>query len=83
MPRQTRSLVKAISDHPDDAASRLRVLRLIVAQRLDATTSARETGSLARVVLEIEAALRSLDTTPEAATRVDEILAARVARGAK
>jgi len=78
-----RSLVRAILDHPDNARARLEELRMIVATRLDETESARETGTLARVVLDIESALRSLEGSAAGATTVDEILARRVARGAK
>jgi hypothetical protein len=80
---ETRSLVRAISEHPDDAAARLRTLRLIVAERLDETDSARETGTLARCVLDIEAALRSLAGDGGASSTVDELIARRTARGAK
>lgn len=78
-----RSLVRAILDHPEDARARLDELRLIVAERLDATDSARETGTLGRLVLDIEAALRSLNTTAGPASPVDELLNRRAARGAK
>lgn len=56
---------------------------MIVATRLDETDSARETGTLARVVLDIEGALRALEGSAAGATPVDEILARRTARGAK
>lgn len=81
MSPKPRSLVKAILAHPDDARARLDELRLIVAERLDATDSARETASLGRIVLDIEAALRSLAGSPTASA-VDEVLARRTARGA-
>ncbi|MDQ1130669.1 hypothetical protein [Microbacterium sp. SORGH_AS_0888] len=80
---QIRSMLRAITDHPDDATARLRALREIVAARLDATDSARETGTLARVMLDIEAALRSLDGAGAAVSSVDELLKRRAARGAK
>lgn len=80
---ETRSLVRAILDHPQDARARLEELRMIVATRLDETDSARETGTLARVVLDIEGALRALEGSAAGATPVDEILARRTARGAK
>lgn len=80
----TRSMVRAILDHPDDAPARLAVLREIVAHRLDETDSARETGTLARVLLDVEAALRSLagEGAP-AVSAVDDLLAKRAARGAR
>lgn len=78
----TKSLLKAILEHPEDVLERLSVLREIVAVRIDATESARETASLARVMLDIEAAMRSHVGAP-AATPVDELLAKRKARGAK
>jgi hypothetical protein len=77
-------MVQAILEHPTDAQARLEALRMRVAQTLDDTDSARETGTLARVLLDVEAALRSLagDAAPTA-TPVDELLAKRAARGAK
>jgi hypothetical protein len=80
---ETRSLVRAIREHPDDAAARLRELRLIVAARLDETDSVREAGTLARCVLDIEAALRSLAGDSGAPSKIDELLARRQGRGAK
>lgn len=77
-----RSMVRAIELNKEDAGERLRALRLIVAQRLDETDSARETGTLARCILDIENALRSL-AGGAAESPVDELLAARTKRGAR
>lgn len=76
-----RSLLQAILKAPDDRGAHLRVLREMVAERLDATESARETASLARVVLDVEAALAALN--PAAQSPVDELLNRRAKRGAK
>ncbi|MGL3150659.1 hypothetical protein ACSS7Z_09885 [Microbacterium sp. A82] len=75
-------MVRAIELHEDDAGKRLRALRLIVAARLDETDSARETGTLARCLLDIEAALRSLQGGA-AESPVDDLLQARTKRGAR
>lgn len=83
MSRPNRSMVTAITKHPDSAPERLRTLRLIVAERLDATESARETASLARVLLDVENALRALKSGPVQGTPVDDLLARRAARGAQ
>lgn len=83
MTRQSRSMLRAILDHPTDASARLGELRAIVAERLDATDSARETASLARVMLDVEAALRSLAAGPVTTDVVDDLIARRTARGAK
>lgn len=80
---ENRSLVQAILKHPDNPRGRLEELRMIVAIRLDETDSARETGTLARCVLDVEAALRSLDATGAVAGPVDELLERRRVRGAK
>jgi len=81
---EARTMVQAILDHPEDAGARLRALRGIVAERIDDTDSARETASLARVMLDVEAALRSLQgQSTAAASPVDDLLAKRAARGAK
>lgn len=78
-----RSMLRAIHEHPTDAPARLRELRAIVAERLDGTDSARETASLARVMLDVEAALRALADDPAAADEVHDLLARRIARGAR
>lgn len=78
-----RSLLKTIEREPENQARHLRVLRLIVAERLDATESARETGTLARTILDIESALRALSGAGVERTPVDEVLERRKARGAK
>lgn len=78
-----RSLLRTIEKNPENQAAHLKVLRAIVAQRLDETESARETGTLARAILDIEAALRSLAGAGAAADPVDDIAARRAARGAK
>lgn len=83
MNTSTKSMLQALTDHPADPAKRLGVLRSIVAERLDATESARETASLARVILDVEAALRVLSGSSAPATAVDDLLARREARGAK
>lgn len=81
MANVSRSMVKAIAAHPDDPAKRLQTLRLIVATKLDATDSARETSTLARVLLDIEAAMKGVGAdAPRGA--VDDLLARRVERGA-
>lgn len=79
----SRGMVRAILDHPDDPAARLAELRMIVAERLDETDSARETGTLARVMLDVEDALRSLNGSQGVPTAVDDLLTRRAARGAK
>jgi len=76
-------MVRAIAEHPADAAERLKELRLIVAERIDGTDSARETASLSRVMLDIEHALRSIEGAIPAASPVDELLARRAERGAR
>jgi hypothetical protein len=76
-------MVRAITQNPDNAEARLKALREIVAQRLDETDSARETGTLARCILDIEAALRALSGAPAGASPVDDLLARRSARGAR
>lgn len=81
--KSPRSLLRAIEKSPDNQAEHLKVLRSIVAQRLDETESARETGTLARAILDIEAALRALSGTGDASSPVDDLLARRAARGAK
>lgn len=78
-----RSLVKAILRNPDEAKPRLEELRMIVAQRIDDTESARDTASLARVVLDVEAALRSLSGASGPGTVVDDLISRRAARGAR
>jgi hypothetical protein len=83
MSKRPHSIVKAITDRPDDPAAALQELRLIVAAKIDATSSAREVGTLGRLLVSIEAALRALDSTPTATSPVDEILARRAARGAR
>lgn len=80
--QERRSLVRAIAEHPDEARPRLEELRAIVAERIDGTDSARETASLARVMLDIEAALRALAGASAPASPVDELLGRRAARGA-
>lgn len=80
--KSPRSLLRAIEKNPDNQAEHLKVLRAIVAQRLDETESARETGTLARAILDIEAALRSLAGAGDASSPVDDLLARRAARGA-
>ncbi len=82
-PTHPRSMLRAIEQNPEDAAARLRELRLIVAKRLDDTESARETASLARVMLDIESAFRALTAAAGASSPVDDLLARRAARGAK
>lgn len=83
MTRSPRSLLKAIQDHPENQVEHLKVLRAIVAQRLDETESARETGTLARAMLDIQAALRSLNDAGRTGDPVDDIAARRAARGAR
>lgn len=83
MTASARSMLKAIQDHPENAVERLKALREIVARRLDATDSARETGTLARCLLDVEAALRTLSASDGVPTSVDELLKRRAARGAK
>jgi len=81
---EARTMMQAILDHPEDATARLRALRGIVAERIDDTDSARETASLARVMLDVEAALRTLEgQSAPVASPVDDLLAKRAARGAK
>lgn len=77
-----RSMLRAIEKNPDNAGARLKALREIVAQRLDETDSARETGTLARCLLDIEAALRGMSATG-AQSPVDELRQKRTARGAR
>lgn len=77
-----RSMLRAIEQNPDNADARLKELRAIVAQRLDETDSARETGTLARCLLDIEAALRGLSGAG-AQSPVDELRQKRAARGAR
>lgn len=81
--KSPRSLLRAIEKHPENQAEHLKVLRAIVAQRLDETDSARETGTLARAILDIEAALRHLNAADAPADPVDDIAARRAARGAR
>lgn len=81
--KSPRSMLRAIERNPDSAPARLKALRAIVAARLDETDSARETGTLARCLLDIETALRSLAGADSPASRVDDLLARRAARGAK
>lgn len=83
MSTKPRSMLRAIKDHPTDASARLAELRAIVAERIDATDSARETASLARVMLDVEAALHSATVGPMAADPVDDLLTRRAARGAR
>lgn len=80
--RQARSMLRAISRHPDDAEARLKVLRSIVAERIDGTDSARETASLGRLMLDVEAAIRGLTAGAPQTSKVDELLERRAARGA-
>lgn len=77
-----RSMLRAIEQNPDNADARLKELRAIVAQRLDETDSARETGTLARCLLDIEAALRGLSGAG-VQSPVDELRQKRAARGAR
>jgi hypothetical protein len=69
-------------DHGDDPEAQLTNLRLIVATRLDGTDSARESGTLARVLLDIEAALAALRGSDVGVTAVDDLLAKRAERRA-
>lgn len=78
-----RSMLSAIENNPDDHGAQLRALRDIVAFRLDNTDSARETGTLARCLLDIDSTLRSLGVSKQPASRVDELLQRRSARGAR
>lgn len=80
--KSPRSMLRAIELNPDDAGKRLKALRAIVAARLDETDSARETGTLARCLLDIEAALRGLSGGGAQESPVDELLNRRAARGA-
>lgn len=80
--RKPRSLLRAIELHADDASARLKVLREIVAERIDGTDSARETASLGRLMLDVEAALRGLQAGSQGSSPVDDLLARRAARGA-
>lgn len=80
--KSPRSMLRAIELNPDDAGKRLKALRAIVAARLDETDSARETGTLARCLLDIEAALRGLSGGGTQESPVDELLNRRAARGA-
>lgn len=77
-----RSMVRVIANSPDNPKLHLEELRAIVAERIDATDSARETGTLARVILDIESALRSLKGAGKVSP-VDDLLKRRAARGAK
>lgn len=81
--KSPRSMLRAIERNPDDAPARLKALRAIVAARLDETESARETGTLARCLLDIEAALRAISGSGGQVSQVDDLLARRAARGAK
>lgn len=78
-----RSMLQAIAQNPNNAQARLEALREIVATRLDETDSARETGTLARCLLDIETAMRTLTGTPTVVDPVDELRQRRTARGAK
>lgn len=78
-----KSMLKAIQQNPHDAAARLRALRSIVAHRLDGTSSARETASLAASFLAVEVALKAATAEAPGASRVDELLSRRAKRGAK
>lgn len=88
MARNYRQMVRQIKAHPDDAEARLKTLQLAVAEKFDNTTSAREIATLARVLLDIEAAFREIraareKAVPAPSSPVDELLARRAERGAK
>ncbi len=87
MSRNYRSLVRQIKAHPRDAESRLKTLQLIVAEKIDATGSAREIASLSRVMLDIESAMRDARRDAQVVespkSPVDELLARRAERGAR
>lgn len=78
-----RSMLQAIQQNPNNAQARLEALREIVATRLDETDSARETGTLARCLLDIETAMRTLIGATAVVDPVDELRQRRTARGAK
>lgn len=81
--RKLHPQVTVALDHGDDPEAQLTNLRLIVATRLDATDSARESGTLARVLLDIEQALAALRNAGGLmASPVDELLARRASKGA-
>ncbi len=80
--RKVHPQVSIATDHGDDTEAQLTNLRLIVAGRLDETDSARESGSLARVLIDIETELGKLRAGQAgAASDVDELLTRRSARG--
>lgn len=75
-------LLDSVEHDPDDPRKHLLVLRRIVAKRIDATDSARETASLARVMLDIERDIAALNVAPEI-DEVSQLRARREQRGAQ